>query len=372
MSKPYVSETTVSRSAEQLKAYWRMLGRKLFIDRKATMLANGYFMITARPWRTVDVYNNQAQSFIERLMIADTPDNTFHVFANGYMATAKDNGFLDIYAPNGSFFATRQQRVRCFGQLSSYVYIKEDLAYLADITGQKEDFLLGNNADILHVEQNINGLVAVNRRNAVELYNEKMERISPVENMCRVLFFDCGSLLLGARGQDGYRKDHFFNAELKCLIKETSYSMDIIDYDCFSINQTLYDAVDGSVINTEGFPFSSLYGKPVHTSVGKFFAKNNQLLDEKDDVVLGFFPEVRELEVFAGHFVCFCMKDRFLVFDLALSAQETKQAISEVLSEYSETEDIPQGMFDYFKHIIYCLEKTPLPYKKMLNGLLAN
>lgn len=358
MSKLCISETNVSPAAEQLKAYWRHFGEKRFEENQLAFFNNGYFKVYSPSWHALSVYDNLSRCFINRLLIAVQPYLTFHVFGNGYMAAAKDNGYVEIYAPDGKFFAQREHRVKWWGEASAYVCMNAGNYYLADVTGAQEPVWLGKREDILNVEQNINGLTAVkfyNGRNAI-LYNAEMQPITPVEDADNILFFTNGSFIVSTKGVN-----YLYNAKMECLLK-ARLAMDIVDGVFCSMRGTLYDSTTGAVVDGNNLPLLS--------EDGKFTFQNGGLYAEDGRQVLAYCP-VRP-QMFAGHFLHLRLNKRDLVFDTRMSAVETRQAVVEVLFGHNKDEDISEELFEYFRLVETCLSGHKELRKKMLKGFFAD
>ncbi len=345
MSTLCVSETNVALSAEQMKNYWKFFGEKRFAEHQIAFFNNGFFKVYTPMWRAFAIYDSLSRCFINRLQVAELPYLTFHVFANGYMAAAKDNGYIEIYAPDGKFFAQHARRVKWWGEVSAYVFVDGGNCYLADITDTKEPVLLGKESQILNVEQNINGLVAVKHYGTgiADLYDAEMESITPAKQAERILFCGNGSFIICAQGVR-----YLYNAQMECLL-QASFEMKVIDgYFCLMRN-TLYDTADGSVVDGNN--------KPIYCADGKLFLKDGGLYAEDGRQVLAYCP-VRP-QVFAGHFLHFRLNECDLVFDTRMSVDEVRQAavdtIDEITSGYNEFEDISKDLSQYFQLLADCI-----------------
>ena len=358
MSKLCNSETNTLSPAEQLKAYWLFLGEKHFEDMQLQMFNNGYFRISTPSWRSISIYDNLAGTFIPRLQITDIPYLTFHVFGNGYMAAAKDNGFIEIYAPNGKFFAQHKQDVKWWGEVSAYVYVENGNYYLADITETRKTLLLGKVSQILNVEQNINGLTAVkyykNGGRAV-LYNAEAENITPIENAENILFFANGSFIICANNVY-----YLYNARMECVM-QARFQMKVVDGLFCSMHHKLYNSIDGSAIDGNNLP--------LYTSEGWLTFKDGGLFTEKDQQILAYCP-VRP-QVFADHLLHFHYKGRDLIFDVRLSAVETRQILRNLLAKY-DANDISQDLYDYFLLLVSFLDNPKDFRQKVLKGVLSD
>lgn len=358
MSKLCVSETKVPTSADQLKGYWRYLGGSRFSDFQLAFFSNGYFRVAQSSWRAVAIYDNLSQLFIDRLKIAELPYLTFHVFGNGYMAAANDNGNVDIYAPNGKLFARHARSVKWWGELSAYVYVDGNEYYLADVTDSKEPVLLGSTAEILNVEQNINGLVAVKRYGKMYagLYNAELEPITPQKNAEYIRFFANGSFIIYAN-----RVNYLYNARMECLLQAGFYMKVVDGYFC-SVRDTLYDSTDGSVIDENH--------KPIHTADGKLVIDNNGLYTEDGRQILAYCPA--RPQVFAGHFLHVVVNGRDLVFDIRMSAAEMRRVLIETVFDCDSENDISDEMFQYFQLIETCLSGRYNLRQKMLKSFFSD
>lgn len=358
MSRLCASETPVSSAAEQLKNYWRFFGEKRFAKSELAIFDNGYFKVHSPSWCSITVFDNSSRCFIRQLKLAYLPYLTFHVFGNGYMAIAKDDGYIEIYAPDGKFFARRNHLVKWWGEASAYVYAEDGNYYLADAVNAKEPALLGRADDILNVEQNINGLTAVKYYNDgyAVLFNAEMEPVMPVKEIERILFLANGSFILYANGVY-----YLYNAKMECLLK-ARFEMRIVDGVFCMMRGTLYDSVDGSVVDPNN--------KPVYAADSKFIFKDGGLFAEDGRQILAHCPVLPQ--VFGKHFLHLYLDRYSLVFDLDLSVAEMRHAILEVLFGCDSEYDISEDMFRYFQLIETCMNGHKQLRKEMLQSFLSD
>lgn len=363
MKNLYNFENNEALSKERLRNYWRHLGENHFKDYQLKLFNNGFFQVMDSSYQTLNVYDSLSCDFINRLQIAELPYLTFHAFENGYMAVPDKQGGLDVYAPNGRFFTRLNRQVKWWGALSVYVYLDDDYYYLADITDANKKIPLGKVSDILFVEQNINGLISIRKYfnkkydgNYAELYNADMEKITPVPNADKIIFFANGSFII--RANDIY---YMYNAQMELLLN-AGFGMEVSDDNFCLMRGKLYSTIDGSIISADN--------KPIYTSIGKLFIRDEKLITEDGTQILGYCP-VRP-QVFNGYWLHMRFNGRDLIFDPTLSLVENRQVILSALFERDEEEDISKELFEYICLIEICCSGRYDIRRKMLKSVISD